>query len=72
LKAVFDLATEQVLSDAMKTGKVVPLTTKDLVKASSRHKPTTKAWFESARNYAMYANQAGFYDDVLKFLKLIK
>lgn len=72
LKAVFDLATEQVLNDAMKTGKVIPLNTKDLIKAGRRHKPTTRAWFESAKNYALYANQGGFYDDVLKHLGLIK
>jgi transitional endoplasmic reticulum ATPase len=72
LKAVFDLATEDVLSEAMKTGQVVPISTKDLAKAASRHKPTTKAWFESARNYAMYSNQSGFYDDVLKYLGLLK
>ncbi|MEZ5386975.1 MAG: AAA family ATPase [Prosthecobacter sp.] len=72
LKAVFDLATEEVLNHAMKTGKVIPLTTKDLIKAASRHKPTTKAWFESAKNYAMYSNQSGFYDDVLKHLGLMK
>lgn len=72
LKAVFDLATEQVLEGAMKTGKVIPLNTKDLIKACARHKPTTRAWFESAKNYAMYANQSGFYDDVLKHLGLIK
>jgi AAA+ superfamily predicted ATPase len=72
LKAVFDLATEDVLTEAMKTGKIVPLNTKELIKASGRHKPTTKAWFESAKNYAMYANQSGFYDDVLKHLGLIK
>lgn len=72
LKAVFDLATEEVLNAAMKTGKVIPLTTKDLIKAASRHKPTTKAWFESAKNYAMYSNQSGFYDDVLKHLGLMK
>lgn len=72
LKAVFDLATEEVLNAAMKTGKVIPLTTKDLIKAAARHKPTTKAWFESAKNYAMYSNQSGFYDDVLKHLGLLK
>lgn len=72
LKAVFDIATEEVLTQAMKNGKVVPLTTKDLIKAAGRHKPTTKAWFESAKNYAMYSNQSGFYDDVLKYLGLIK
>jgi transitional endoplasmic reticulum ATPase len=72
LKAVFDLATESVLEEAMKTGKVVPLNTKDLIKAAARHKPTTKAWFDSARNYAMYSNQSGYYDDVLKYLGLLK
>ena len=72
LKAVFDIATEDVLIGAMRTGKVVPLTTKDLIKAAGNHKPTTKAWFESAKNYAMYSNQSGFYDDVLKYLGLIK
>lgn len=72
LKAVFDIATEDVLTGAMRTGKVVPLTTKDLIKAAGNHKPTTKAWFESAKNYAMYSNQSGFYDDVLKYLGLIK
>ena len=72
LKAMFDLATEDVLTEAMKTGQVIPLSTQDLAKAASRHKPTTKAWFESARNYAMYSNQSGFYDDVLKHLGLLK
>ncbi len=72
LKAVFDLATEEVLTGAMKTGKVVPITTKDLIKAAGRHRPTTKAWFESAKNYALYANQGGHYDDVLRHLGLMK
>ncbi|MDZ4290215.1 MAG: AAA family ATPase, partial [Prosthecobacter sp.] len=72
LKAVFDLATEEVLTEVMRTGKVVPLTTKELIKAAGRHKPTTRAWFESAKNYAMYSNQSGFYDDVLKYMGLLK
>lgn len=72
LKAVFDLATEEALAEAMRHGKVVPLATKDLVRAAGRHKPTTKAWFESARNYALYSNQGGFYDEVLKYLGLVK
>ena len=29
-------------------------------------------WFESARNYAMYANQGGYYNDVLSYLGLDK
>ncbi len=72
LKAVFDLATEAVLNEAMKSGHIIPLTTKDLIRAAGRHKPTTRAWFDSAKNYALYSNQGGFYDDVLKFLGLLK
>ena len=72
LKAVFDLATEDVLTDAMKSGKIVPLNTKTLIKAAKQHRATTKAWFESAKNYALYANQGGHYDEVLQYLGLVK
>lgn len=70
LKALFDLATEEALASAMKSGNIVPLVTKDLLKAAGRHKPTTRAWFESAKNYALFANQGGYYDEVLKYLGL--
>src|SRR6478736_7543804 len=68
LKSIFDLATERALSRAMKEGRVVPLTTEDLLQACKGMKPSTRAWFERAKNYALYANQGGFYDDVLSFL----
>ncbi|MBV9104853.1 MAG: AAA family ATPase [Verrucomicrobia bacterium] len=68
LKSIFDVATERALSRAMKEGRVVPLTTEDLLQAFKDIKPSTRAWFESAKNYALYANQGGFYDDVLNFL----
>jgi len=72
LKSVFDIATERALSRAMKAGRVVPLTTEDLLQAGKSIKPSTRAWFESAKNYALYANQGGFYDDVLTFLGIRK
>ncbi len=72
LKSIFDLATERALSRAMKEGRVVPLTTEDLLQACKGMKPSTRAWFESAKNYALYANQGGFYDDVLSFLGIRK
>ena len=56
----------------MKEGRVVPITTKLLAKAASDLKPSTVAWFESAKNYAMYANQGGFYDEVLAYLGIKK
>jgi transitional endoplasmic reticulum ATPase len=33
-------------------------------------KPSTSQWFASARNYALYANEGGIYDDILDYLKL--
>jgi SpoVK/Ycf46/Vps4 family AAA+-type ATPase len=72
LRAVFDHATERSLVEAMKRGRVIPLTTDDLARAAKEVKPSTRSWFESARNHALYANQSGFYDDVLVHLGLKK
>jgi hypothetical protein len=46
------------------------LTTKDLLEAAKSLRPTSGEWFATARNHALYANQGGAYDDVLKYLKL--
>ena len=72
IKAMFDVTTEQALTRAMREGRVVPLTTEDLLQTARDLRPSAKAWFESAKNYALYANQSGFYDDVLSFLNLKK
>jgi SpoVK/Ycf46/Vps4 family AAA+-type ATPase len=69
LKAVVETAIEAKLREAMKTGKPSPLKTKDLTTAVAAIKPSTREWFATARNYAMYSNQGGAYDDVLKYLK---
>ncbi len=70
LKGVVDLAVEEKLKEAMKVGKPMPLTTKDLAKAAGSIKPSTREWFATARNYALYSNQGGAYDDILKYLKM--
>ncbi len=70
LKAVVDVAVESKLRDAMKSGKLEPVRTKDLTTAAAQVKPSTREWFATARNYALYSNQGGVYDDILKFLKL--
>lgn len=72
LKAVFDRATEAALTEAMRKGTVVPVGGKMLMQACKEVKPSTRKWFESAKNYALYANQSGFYDDVLTYLGLKK
>ena len=70
LKAVIDVAVEKKLGEALKAGAPKPLTTKDLIAASGTLKATTREWFATARNYALYSNQGGIYDDILQYLKL--
>jgi SpoVK/Ycf46/Vps4 family AAA+-type ATPase len=69
IKAVVDAAVEVKVREAMKSGRPQPLRTRDLLEAAKTLKPTTREWFASARNYALYSNQGGVYDDVLKYLK---
>lgn len=70
LKAVVDVAVEEKLREAMKEGRPKPLTTRDLLSAAANIRPSTKEWFATARNYALYSNQGGVYDDILKYLKM--
>ena len=70
LKAVVDVAVEAKLQEAMKSGAPKPLTTKDLAAAALSLKPTTKEWFATARNYALYSNVGGVYDEILQYLKI--
>ncbi len=70
IKAVIDIATEEKLRDSMKAGSIQPINTKDLLNAAKQHRSTTSEWFASARNYALYANESGLYDDILKYLKM--
>ena len=70
LKAVLDVAVEAKLREALKTGTVKPLTTKDLLAAAGNVRQSTKEWFSTARNYALYSNEGGLYDDILSYLKI--
>ena len=70
LKALVDLAVEAKLTESIKKAlPPQPITGKDLQRAAKSHKPTTTEWFSTARNYALYANEGGLYDDVLKWVK---
>ncbi|MEN7550348.1 AAA family ATPase [Rapidithrix thailandica] len=72
IKAVIDWAVEEKIKEAMKLGSPSPITTQDLLKASKKIKPSTKEWFVTARNYALYANESGIYDEILEYLNIKK
>ncbi len=69
LKAVIDQAVEEKLREAMRSGRPAPLTARDLQAQVKQRKPSTAEWFATARNYALFANQGGAYDDVLRYLE---
>jgi SpoVK/Ycf46/Vps4 family AAA+-type ATPase len=70
LKALIDMVIEEKLRGAMKTGVPSPLTGRDLLKMSGKLHVSTKDWFNTARNYAVYANESALYDDVLDYLNI--
>lgn len=70
LEAIVDVAVERKLHEAIKQGRPKPLTTKDLLAAASKIKPSVCEWFSTARNYAVYSNESGIYDDILNYLKI--
>lgn len=72
LKGALDQAIESKLGEALRTGRPAPLSTQDVLNGIRKQRPTTLEWFETARNYAIYSNEGGFYDDVLDYLKLPK
>ncbi|KAA3611562.1 MAG: AAA family ATPase [Planctomycetota bacterium] len=70
LMAVVDQAVDLKLEQALESGAPQPLVTRDLLKALAAVRPTTGEWFASAKNYALYSNEGGQYDDILQFLGL--
>jgi ATP-dependent 26S proteasome regulatory subunit len=72
LEAVVDIAIESKLEESMRRGQPLPIETDDLLDAAKRHKATTKEWFQTAKNYALFANEAGLYDDILAYLGIKK
>lgn len=69
LEALVDQAIEVKLDEAIATGTPSPVTTKDLLAAAKRRKPTTREWFRTVRNHVLYANDDGLYDDIKPYLR---
>jgi ATP-dependent 26S proteasome regulatory subunit len=72
IEAIIDIAIESKLHESMKIGIPQPIQTKDILNAINKHFASTKEWFTQARNFALYANESGLYDDILKYLNIKK
>lgn len=72
IEAIIDIAIEEKLEEAIAKGAPSPLTTKELKNAIRKHAPSTKEWFSTAKNYALYSNESGVYDKILNYLNISK
>ncbi len=64
-----DVAIEGAIEKSMQTGNIEPLQTQDMIAAMPQVKPSTLSWFETARNFAMFANEGGTYDSLLEYIR---
>lgn len=69
LRLVAEAAAEYALEDSMQTGHARAITQKDLDTALKEVTPSTRPWFETAKNYALFANDGGSYDDLLAYMR---
>jgi len=72
IDAIIDIAIEQKLESSFSDGVPKPIETNDLLTALKKHKPSTQEWFSIAKNFALFANDSGLYDDILTYIKLKK
>ena len=72
IQAVIDRTIESKLEASFNDGIPKPISNKDLLKAIKKTKPSTVEWFGSAKNYALYANDSGLYDEILTYMKIKK
>ncbi len=69
LKHLVDTAVEHVLERSLASGDVEPLNQMDLLDAKKEIRPSTRSWFETARNYVFFANEGGGYDDLMDYMR---
>lgn len=72
LVALCEGATELAMEDYVERGVIRNVNEVDFKRAKREVRPSTLAWFESARNYAMFANEGGAYDDLIDYLRARK
>ncbi len=72
LVALCEAATELAMEEYVERGVIRNVNEVDFKRAKREVRPSTLAWFEAARNYAMFANEGGAYDDLIDYLRARK
>ena len=69
LHNIINRAIEKKISLALKTGDILPITENDLIKEIKQFSPTTLEWFSTIKNYTLFANRTGIYNEVIDYMK---
>jgi SpoVK/Ycf46/Vps4 family AAA+-type ATPase len=64
-----NLARESAIEASASAGAIRPVGQGDFKRALKTLRPSTLEWFGQARNFAMFANESGVYDDLLDYMK---
>jgi SpoVK/Ycf46/Vps4 family AAA+-type ATPase len=71
LEAIVETAVELGLERSVRQGVEQPIDEAQLQKALRDVRPSARPWLETARNYAIYANEGGVYDELLAHLRSV-
>lgn len=69
LALICDHATERAMEASLQAGTTRPIGQADLLDAIRSIRPSVAPWLETARNFAVYNNETGAYDELLDYLK---
>lgn len=62
-------AAELAMEDSLRSGQTRPIEMADFKRALKEIRPSIRPWFDTAKNYAQFANEGGVYDDLLTYLR---
>jgi SpoVK/Ycf46/Vps4 family AAA+-type ATPase len=69
LARLCEAAAELAIERALATETVGPIAMEDLQLARRQMRLSTSGWFETARNFVLFANEGGLYDDLLEYMR---
>ncbi|WP_091457187.1 ATP-binding protein [Actinokineospora iranica] len=69
LALICEQATEVAMDASLTSGRIEPITQRHLTDAARAVRPSVGEWLEMARNYALYGNDTGAYDELAAYLK---
>jgi AAA+ superfamily predicted ATPase len=67
-----DSAVEYALEESLAGAAIRSVTSRDFDRALAEVKPSTRPWFETARNFVLFANNGGMYDDLQAYMRARK